>query len=126
MSTPVPMLREMTGRARRLWVLGGVALVVVGTALAIWFGLSATSGVQVFNSGYRVVSDEELELRFDIRRDASREVACELTAYDEHHATVGRARLVVPPGTASESRHLGTVRTTSRALNGMVERCAYV
>lgn len=102
----------------------GVALM---TAVAIWFGVAAGAGkVEWGNSGFDVISDKQVDVRFDIYRDPSRAVECVIEAQDESHFVVGRTTTVVQPGEASPSRQIAPVQTAGPAVTGYVEGCKYV
>lgn len=108
------------------WVIGSIGVAVM-VALAIWFGVSATSGkVHWYNTGFEVVSEEQVDVRFDLRRDPTRAVECDLHALDDKHARVGTGSVVVAPGPESPSRHIEPVRTVARATTGYVDSCSYV
>lgn len=111
---------------RRWWAIGAIGVCLM-TAFAIWFGVAAGSGkVQWVNSGFEVISDAEVNVRFDIYRDASRAVECVIEAQDERHFVVGRTTTVVEPSDASPSRQIAPVQTAGPAVTGYVERCEYV
>ncbi len=111
---------------RRWWVVGVVAVALM-TAVAIWFGTAASSGkVNWVNSGFEVVSDSQVQVRFDVHRDPSRAVSCVIEAQDESHFVVGRTTTVVEPSDASPSRQIAGVQTAGPAVTGYVERCEYV
>lgn len=111
--------------ARRWWVIGTVAVVLM-SALAIWFGLSATSGrVHWVYTGHQVVSDSQVDIRFDLRRDPSRAVICGLEAQDGSHTVVGRTQVEVGPSQSSPSRHIESVQTATRAITGYLTTCWY-
>ncbi|WP_158288591.1 DUF4307 domain-containing protein [Ornithinimicrobium flavum] len=117
-------LRSARG-SRRWWVVGAVA-VLVGTVLATIWGLSATVGrVGWVDSGHEVVSDTQVDVRFDVRRDPAREVVCRLEARDSGSVVVGRTEVTVAPGESSPSRHVESVRTASPAVTGYVDECWY-
>src|SRR5690606_514388 len=100
--------------------------VIAMTAVAIWFGLAATSGkVSWYNAGFSIVSDEQIDVRFDVRRDPSRAVICDLHALDGDHARVGTGQVTVPPAETSPTRHVEPLRTVSRAVTGYVDSCSY-
>lgn len=114
------------GRARRRWWWIGGTAVVGMTAVAVWFGLAATVGrVSWVDTGHDIVSAELVEVRFDVRRDPSRAVVCELEAQDLTRTVVGRARVDVGPTGSSPSRHVAPVRTAAPAVTAYVERCWY-
>lgn len=119
-----PRRTSSTAR-RRWWVLGAVAVVLM-SALAVWWGVSATSDrVHWVQSGHEVIDDGSVDVRFDLRRDPSRSVVCELEAQDYGHTVVGRREVTVPPGTSSPSRHVERVATATRSVTGYVETCWY-
>ena len=110
----------------RWWVIGGIGVTVM-VALAVWFGMSATVGkVHWYNTGFEVMSDEQVDVRFDLRRDPSRAVECDLHALDDKHARVGTGSVVVAPSEESPSRHIEPLRTVARATTGYVDSCSYV
>lgn len=110
---------------RRWWVVGSLAVAVM-TALAVWFGIEATAGrVHWVDTGHQVVSGTQVDVRFDLRRDPSREVVCRLEAQDASHTVVGRAEVTVGPSASSPSRHVESLRTAAPAITGYVEECWY-
>ncbi|WP_165700155.1 DUF4307 domain-containing protein [Ornithinimicrobium ciconiae] len=112
--------------SRRTWWIVGTVGVVVMTAFAIWFGIAGASGkVHWYNAGFEIVSDEQIDVRFDVRRDPTRAVTCDLHALDEHHARVGTGQVTVPPADTSPTRHVEPLRTVSRAVTGYVDSCSY-
>ncbi len=110
---------------RRWWAVGTVAVLVM-SGLAVWFGISATTGrVHWVDTGYEVVSDRQVDVRFDLRRDPDRAVVCELEAQDFSHTVVGRTEVTVGPSGSSPSRHVRSVETATPAVTGYVTECWY-
>ncbi|ANS78702.1 hypothetical protein SGUI_1306 [Serinicoccus hydrothermalis] len=110
---------------RRWWVVGVVAVLVMSVLAVVW-GLSATVGrVHWVDTGFEVVSDSQVDVRFDLRRDPSREAVCRLEAQSESHVVVGRTEVRVPPSDSSPSRHVESLTTASPAVTGYVEECWY-
>ncbi|OLT19186.1 hypothetical protein BJF86_01060 [Serinicoccus sp. CNJ-927] len=110
---------------RRWWVVGVLAVVVMSLMAVIW-GLSATVGrVHWVDTGFEVVSDSRVDVRFDLRRDPSREAVCRLEAQATSHVVVGRTEVRVPAAQSSPSRHVESVTTASPAVTGYVEECWY-
>lgn len=121
MSTPAP-----TTVSRRTWWIVGVLGVAAMTAVAIWFGIAGSAGkVHWYNSGFEIVSDDQVDIRFDLRRDPTRPVVCDLHALDPSHARVGTGRVTVGPSASSPSRHVESLRTVARATTGYVDSCTY-
>jgi len=113
-------------RTRRWWVVGALGVCIM-TAVAVWFGVAAASGkVNWVNTGFVVVADNEVDVRFDLHRDPDRAVQCVIEAQDDRHFVVGRTTRRVAATSDSPSRHVATVRTTSPAVTGYVDSCSYV
>lgn len=111
---------------RTWWIIGTVAVAAM-SAIAIWFGIAGTTGkVHWVNTGFDVISDERVDVRFDLRRDPTRAVVCDLHALDGQHGRVGTGQVIVPPGEESPSRHIEPLRTVARAVTGYADSCAYV
>jgi hypothetical protein len=118
--------RRLDARTRRRWWVIGTVAVLLMTATAVWFGLSATLGrVHWVDTGHQIISGTQVDVRFDMRRDPAREVTCRLEAQDVSHAVVGRTEVTVPPAAESPTRHVESVRTASPAITGYVEECWY-
>ncbi|GGF39075.1 DUF4307 domain-containing protein [Ornithinimicrobium tianjinense] len=118
--------RGDAGRPRRLWWWAGGLAVAAMSALAVWFGISATTGhVNWVDTGHEIVSDSRVDVRFDLRRDPARAVVCRLEAQDISHTVVGRTEVEVGPAPASPSRHVLPVETATRAVTGYVDTCWY-
>lgn len=112
--------------ARRRWWIIGILGVVATSVLAVVWGLSATQGRVHWNdAGHVVVSDEQVDVRFDITRDPSRAVVCELEALDSQKIPVGRLEVTLEPEERSPSRHVVSVRTAAPAITGTVGQCWY-
>lgn len=110
---------------RTWWIVGTIGVLAM-SAIAVWFGIASTAGkVHWVNTGFEVISDEQVDIRFDLRRDPDRAVVCDLHALDGHHARVGTAQVTVPPSEESPSRHIEPMRTVARAVSGYVDSCAY-
>lgn len=122
---------------RRAWAGAGagarrvvallVALTLVGTGLAVWWGLSSTVGKPTWNDlAYDVRGPREVLVRFQLTRPEDSAVRCTVIAQETGHATVGRAVVDVPPGPPATGVHEVTVRTTSLAVIGRVRTCVTV
>lgn len=116
--------REPRGN-RRWWVIGVVSVVLMSGLAVIW-GLSAVQGrVHWVYTGHQVVSESEVEVRFDLRRDPSREVTCRIEAQAETHVVVGRTEVDIAPTASSPTRQIVGVTTASPAITGYVDQCWY-
>ena len=111
---PVPLPRPAPGTAK-WWVLGVVGC-LLGTALAIWWGLASTLGQVTWTDlGYAHVTDRSISVTYDVHRPTDRDVSCVVQALDNrprhrrggdgHHP--GRRRGVGAPRHAREDHHEG-------------------
>lgn len=113
--------------SRRTWWVVGVLGVAAMSAVAIWFGIASTAGkVHWVNTGFDVISDQQVDIRFDVIRDPGQAVVCDLHALDAHHARVGTGQVTVPAEAQSPARHIEPLRTVARATTGYVDTCRYV
>ena len=114
-----------TAAQRKWWLIGGAA-VAAGVAVSIWFGVSASTGRPLWtDTGYRVKGDQAVIVRYDLTREVGREVRCTVKALDVHHADVGSVTVTVPAARQKTTRETTTVRTTHRAVTGLVDTCVY-
>ena len=112
-------------RDRRWWVVGVVAVTLMSLVAVVW-GVEATRGrVHWVNTGFEVVADGQVDVRFDLRRDPAREAVCTLEAQSDAHVVVGRTEVRVAPSSTSPSRHVQSVATASPAITGYVDECWY-
>jgi hypothetical protein len=114
-----------TARTRRWWLVGVLGVAAMA-AVAVWFGVAAASGkVNWVNTGFEVVGQDQVDVRFDLHRDPDRPVRCVIEAQDDGHFVVGRTTHRVAAGAQSPSRHVATVRTAAPAVTGYVDSCRY-
>lgn len=118
-----PLPRPAPGTLR-WWVVGSIGI-AAGTAMAVWFGISATSGqVSWVDTGYRHVDSRTLDVEYDLYRPAGSAVTCTVRALDVHHGTVGSTQVTLPPTGEDASHQTTRVRTTTPAVSGEVQSCA--
>lgn len=111
-----------TGRERFWWIFGAAGVAVM-SALAIWWGVSASSGLSWTDTGHNVVDDRTIQLRFDIVDHDRGPVTCTLSALAESKAVVGRRTVQLPASEFDSTRHVVEVRTAQRAVAGKVDDC---
>lgn len=107
---------------RGWWLLAAVAL-VGAIATAVWFGISASSGVSWTDAGHQVVDDQHIRVRFDVVDTKRRPLTCSISALGEDHGVVGRSTQRFAASEFDSTRHTVTLRTTQRAVTGEVEEC---
>lgn len=116
---------QQTQRRRTVlwWVVGSLG-VALGVAGAVWFGLAATVGrVSWTDIGYHVVDDRTVDVRYDVHRPSGTAVVCVVRALDQGYGTVGVVEVRIPAGEATAVPRNDRVRTTSRAVTGLVKDC---
>lgn len=121
----MPLPRPAPGTAR-WWVVGTLG-VLLGVAVVVWFGIATTVGsVRPEVTGYRVESDTSIVVEYDLHRPEGTAVLCRVDAVDAGRARVGTLEDVVPAeGPTSVHREV-RLRTSVRAVTGVVESCTRV
>ncbi len=106
------------------WVIGIVG-VLAASAIAVWFGISATRGVSWADAGYHIVDSSRVDVTFDVIHQDGKPVKCTLEALDIKHAQVGEVTVKLPPSEHPSTRYTRTVKTVAKAVTGTVEHCTY-
>lgn len=121
----MPLPRPAPGTAR--WWVVGVVGITLGVAVVVWYGLATTVGaVQPVVTGYRVESDRSVVVEYDLHRPQGTAVTCRIDALDSSKGRVGTVEDAVPAeGPASVHREV-RVRTSVRAVTGVVDSCIRV
>jgi hypothetical protein len=109
---------------RRRWtiagaVVGGVAAVLIGW----WTFRNEGQRITATTISYKVESDTSVSVSFDVSRPPGLAVTCTVRALDGHFTMVGTADIVVPPEGEQVVHLQKAVRTTSRAVTGVVQDC---
>ena len=132
MTTPGPttqdMLDQRYGRSRpayRRWAMiavVGVAAAAVGLFAWMTFANSADAATAEM-TGFEVVDQHSVSLRFQVSAPVGRSIACAIEAQDEEHGVVGW-RVVEYPGSDLHIRAFHeTLPTTAGATTGLVNSC---
>ncbi len=126
MSPPdaAPVAPAATADHRRRWtiagaVVGGVAAVLIGW----WTFRNEGQRITATTISYKVESDTSVSVSFDVSRPPGLAVTCTVRALDGHFTVVGTADIVVPPEGEQVVHLQKAVRTTSRAVTGVVQDC---
>jgi len=118
----VPVPRPAPGAAT-WWVVATIGI-LLGSAMAIWWGLASTVGKPTWTvMGYHVVDDRSVDVTYLVSRQPGQDVTCTLHALDTRFATVGLIEVQVPASDTSSVRRTTRVRTTTRAVTGVVQSC---
>jgi len=117
---PLPRPAPGTGR----WWVVGVIGCSIGVALAVWLGLANSVGrVTWTDTGYEVVDERSVRVEFDVHRPGGRAVTCRVQALDRTFGVVGVVDVAVPASSERSVHREVVVRTTSRAVTGVVDTC---
>lgn len=108
-----------------LLVMGAALLAAVAIGWFLWTAMDhANPPASATLVGYTVTADDEVRIRYEVTRDPATAVTCTLEAQDRYHDAVGRVSVTVPNGGDATVARDDTVRTTSRAVTGIVVGCA--
>jgi hypothetical protein len=119
----VPIPRPAPGNTK--WWVIGTAGILLGCALAVWIGLASTLGKATAEDvGYRVVDDRAVDVTYRVSRPVGRDVTCVIRALDKGFATVGLVEVHILGSDVSTVQRTTRVRTTTRAVTGLVRSCA--
>ena len=121
----MPLPRPAPGTAR-WWVVGSLA-VLLAVAAITWWGIRSTSGsVRPEVTGYRVESDTSVVVEYDLHRPKGVAVVCRGVGLDSSRGPAGTVEDVVgATGPTSVHREV-RIRTTVRAVSGVVDACTRV
>ncbi|PRY58151.1 uncharacterized protein DUF4307 [Knoellia remsis] len=116
----MPLPRPAPGTTR-WWVIGGV-LTAIALTYMTWFAFSEANALKATVTDYKVLSDSQIRLGYDVTRPDGSAVSCTLEAQDVRHGRVGTLTDDVPAGPKTVHREV-TVRTSARAVTGVVASC---
>ncbi|HMM93493.1 MAG: DUF4307 domain-containing protein [Micrococcales bacterium] len=108
-------------------VLLGWAAVALAVVAVAWYGWSATSGqVRPTVTGYEVRSDSLTVVGYDLVRPEGVAVTCRVGALDSSKGRVGAVEDDIPASGPAIVHRVVEVRTSARAVTGVVEACTRV
>ena len=124
--------RRPPGRYDERRPLPKAVLVAGGTVLALALLALAYGGYHRFSSdrvqygliGYKVTDDATTQIRFQVDKDLTQTVQCQLVARDGDHVSVGTRTVTVGPAERQTVVTTSAVTTTRRAKTGEVVGCA--
>ena len=116
----MPLPRPAPGTTR-WWVIGTVGI-SLAVAVIVWFALASANALRADVTAYRGVTDSQVTVAYDVHRPDGAAVRCTIEAQDVRHGRVGTVTDDVPAGAKSVHREV-TVRTSARAVVGVVSSC---
>ena len=118
----MPIPRPAPGAAK-WWVVATIGI-LLGSAMAVWWGLASTLGRPSWTvMSYHVVDDRAVDVTYIVSRPTAHDVTCSIRALDQRFAVVGLVEVHVPGSAESSVRRTTRVRTTTRAVTGVVHSC---
>lgn len=93
------------------------------TATAMWFGIANYSPVSYQNIGFRVVSEWQTEVDFELTKPRDATVVCSIEALNNAFGTVGWVEIEFGPNEFQTIRHTVALNTTELAVTGLVDEC---
>jgi hypothetical protein len=119
----VPIPRPAPGTAK-WWVVATIGI-LLGCTMAVWWGLASTVGKPSWTVlGYHVIDDRAVDVTYLVSRPTGRDVTCVIRAMNRSFGTVGLVEVHVPGSDTSSVKRTTRVRTTTRAVTGVVKSCA--
>ena len=119
----MPIPRPAPGNAK--WWVVAASGILLGSALAVWFGLASTVGRPSWtNLSYRVIDDTTVDVTYLVSRPIGRDVTCLIRAMDRGFGTVGQVEVNVAGSDERSVQRTTRIRTTTRAVTGVVKSCA--
>lgn len=115
---------DVTLRTRVIAIVAGVAGLVAVIAWVVWGGLLGPSAsLEARDLGHEIVSDSRVRVSFEVTADAGAEVGCAVQALNESFTVVGW-KVIALPVSEQRTRSLSEeLRTTERAVSGLIYRC---
>ena len=111
-------------RDAKWWALATIGI-LLGCGMAVWWGLASTVGKPSWTVlSYHVIDDRTVDVSYLVSRPTGRDVTCVIRAMDRSFGTVGLVEVHVPGSQASSVNLTTRVRTTARAVTGLVRSCA--
>ena len=113
-------VKQSNPKRNRVLTIAGVSLL---TITAAWFGYANYSPVSFQDLGYRVLSENRIEIDFELTRPANQDVVCSFEALNNQFAPVGWIELIIAGSDTTTIRNTITMNTTELAVTGLVDEC---
>ena len=121
----MPLPRPAPGTTR--WWVIGILGCLAAVGVIVWWGIVTTSGsVRPEVTAYRVESDTSIVVEYDLHRPAGVAVLCRITALDGGRNRVGTVDDRVPAQGPASVHRVVSLRTSVRAVTGVVDSCTRV
>ena len=100
-----------------------IIVVVLASISALWISSLNYNPAQHQDIGFRVVSELEVEIDFELSKPKDATVICSVEALNNSFLQVGYKEFEFGPSDFETNRHTVTVLTTELAVTGLVREC---
>jgi hypothetical protein len=116
--------RASANRTRLVVVVSALAFVAVFAAWLVWAGiLGAPAQFQAEDTAHTVVDDSTVDVTWQFTVEPGTDARCAVQALNSTFAIVGWTIVDVPASPARTRDLTERVRTTERAVTGLIYRC---
>lgn len=117
--TPQRRLRE-----RIVFIVAGAMFVVVFAAWVVWAAFDNGQGnIEAQDLAHSIIDDASVSITWQVSVKEGTAVSCALQAQNEAHAIVGWKIVDLAASTTFHHRYQEVVRTSQRAVTGLIYRC---
>jgi len=121
----MPLPRPAPGTTR--WWVVGILGCLAAVGVIVWWGITTTVGsVLPEVTAYSVDSDTSITVEYDLHRPAGVAVVCRISALDGGRNRVGTVQETVPAQGPTSVHRVVSLRTSVRAVTGVVDSCTRV
>lgn len=111
-------------RDRIIMIVVGILFGIIVTAWVVWAGLDGTRGeLATQDVAYSIVDDANMSITWQVSVKSGTPVACALQAQNEAHAIVGWKIVELAPSENFNNRYKEDLRTSQRAVTGLIYQC---
>lgn len=112
------------GRRRKsIAALAGVGVLTLG---AWWFSSANYNPVSYEVTSYQVLSDWALRIEFQVTAPIGTELSCDLQGLDSSFGVVAQKTVSLPAGDMEVLRYSVDLRTSAKAVTGVIDSCRIV
>lgn len=114
--------RARRGRVIAVIVAAGFAIVLI--AWLVWAGLQGdAASIEYRDVSHEIVNDSLVVVTFEVTADPGSHVSCAVEALNVGFSVVGLKTIDLPPSAERSRTVTQEVRTTERAVSGLIYRC---
>lgn len=111
-------------RDRIVLITGGILVAAVFTAWVVWAGLDDAQGnIGAQDVAHSILDDSSVSITWQVSVAEGTAVSCALQAQNEAHAIVGWKIVDIPASENFNNRYREVIRTSQRAVTGLIYRC---